>query len=145
MTIQFKQAWLLSLFTKGASLLYRESVKHTLTTVTLANCNHVILLIVTIIYYSVIELMIHLVGLVLMLIKYVQQIISPFTRTVTHTLASLLFVILSVILYRIWRRGTWFDLQYLFNSRTPLHFTSALFSSYCIIIKQLVSADFSTP
>jgi hypothetical protein len=56
-----------------------------------------------------IELLIHLVGLVLMLIKYVQQIISPFTRTVTHTLASLLFIILSVILYRIWRTRTWLE------------------------------------
>jgi chromosome segregation ATPase len=50
-----------------------------------------------------IELLIHLVGLVLILIKYILQIISPFTRTVTHTLASLLFIILSVVLYRIWQ------------------------------------------
>lgn len=53
-------------------------------------------------FKTVIELSIHVVGLALMIIKYIQQIISPFTRTSTHTLASLLFLILSLILYRIW-------------------------------------------
>jgi Mg2+ and Co2+ transporter CorA len=47
-----------------------------------------------------IEILLQLSGVILMLLSIVQQMISPFTRSLSRTIASLLTIVLSLLLYR---------------------------------------------